>query len=102
VLSPEPDRDTRYRGVRSASGSRVIREDSSGAVVFASDVDSDWGIDSPKAEHLAFVILADACGLEEASAFFQDFKFDVVIELEDQWELTAADITGWLQSYLDD
>lgn len=102
MVTPKHRPDTRYRGVNSPVGSRVLREDSSGAVVLVNEADSEWGIDSEKAGRVAFILLADAFGEEEASAFSTDFKSDVVMDLEDEWTLTVADITDWLRAYLDD
>jgi len=102
MLTSKRSEDTRYRGVKSPGGSRVLREDSSGAVVLVNEADSEWGIDSEKTERLAFVLLADAFSDEEAFAFSTDFMFDVLADLEAEWVLTVADITDWLNGYVDD
>jgi hypothetical protein len=102
MLTPKRSEDTTYRGVKSPDGSRVLREDSSGAVVLVNEADSEWGIDSEKSERLAFLLLADAFSDDEASAFSTDFKFDVVADLEDEWVLTVGDIADWLRGYADD
>src|SRR4051812_35805814 len=105
------DQATVYRGQQSPHGPKVIRHETDGAEtvlgprygdVSLPEANFEWGIDSPGADQLAFAILDDAFGPEEATAFYVDFKFDVVADLDDEWTFTAADVADWLSGYTED
>jgi hypothetical protein len=83
-------KETRYRGPVLASGVRVLREDDPGTTELVGDTTFEWGIDSDASGQLAFALLKDTFGEESAEALRTDFKFDVVIELDGDWVLTAS------------
>lgn len=64
-----------------------------------SRADFEWGIDSEGASCLAYAILHDVFGADEADSFYLDFKYDVVIDLPEEWRFTVSEIAGWLSGY---
>jgi hypothetical protein len=105
------DRKAEYRGRLSLRGPVVIRRDADGTettlaphrgVANLPEAEFAWSTDGEGADQLAFAILADAFGPEEATAFHVDFVFDVVADLEDKWDFTAGDVADWLEGYSDE
>lgn len=52
----------------------------------------EWSYSGSGPAQLALALLIDACGLELAQEYYQDFKFRVVIHLQDHWEMTQEEI----------
>ncbi len=99
-----------YRGWRSVDGPHVTRTDEDGTETPLAlnprsglpGTEFEWGLDDSGADQLAFALLFDAFGEEEADAFYVDFKFDVVADLDDEWDFSARDVADWLDGYLDE
>jgi Family of unknown function (DUF6166) len=102
MLRSSERESSQYRGSMSHGGPKVVREDSSGAVEVLGDTSFEWGIDSEAAGRLAFAVLADAFDDDTADALWTDFKFDVVLNLDDEWLLTMSELSSWIESYSDD
>ena len=109
---PELRRDPSdiYRGWRSSDEPHIVRTEEDGSETpidihpgsRPQGAEYEWGIDSPGADRLAFALLVDAFGEEEAEAFHVDFKFDVVADLDTEWAFTASEVADWLGGYLDE
>lgn len=97
---------TVFRGTPTVAGPvvhRCARDGSELQIVPAgwSRADFEWGIDSEGASCLAYAILHDAFGVDEADSFALDFKYDVVIDLPEEWRLTVSDLADWISGYQD-
>lgn len=103
------DPATIYRGLLLPNSPQVLREDVGGSRsvlnprfdISAIAADIEWGVDSPGADQLSLAVLCDALGEDAAAALYPHFKFDVVMDLAEEWVLTAADVADWVSGYDD-
>ena len=59
----------------------------------------NWSYGGSGPAQLALAILLTATNKEEASKYYQDFKFDVISSLpKDDFELKGEKILGWLEN----
>lgn len=95
---------TEFCGEPTGAGSVVHRRGHNGSELLIAPVgwfraDFEWGIDSEGASCLAYAILHDVFGVDEATSFYLDFKYDVVIDLPEEWRFTVSELVGWLSGY---
>ena len=97
---------TVFCGAQAVSGQLVQRRGRDGSELLVapagwSHAEFEWGIDSEGAGCLAYAILLDVFGPEEADSLSLDYKYDVIIDLPEEWRFTVSDLVGWLSSYQD-
>jgi len=57
----------------------------------------EWGYGGSGPAQLAYVLVREVIGPDEAFALYQDFKSDVVALLPPTWTLTEGQIHGWVE-----
>jgi hypothetical protein len=88
-----------YRGRQSSEGVVVTADNQPFAMnQLWNDSQStqySWGDSSVESEQLALSLLADSTDETGALFFAKDFSGEVLIKLNDYWEITSTDIIEW-------
>lgn len=58
----------------------------------------EWGYGGSGPAQLALAILAHELGARKALKLYQDFKWDIIAQLNpNEWEITSEEIQRWLE-----
>jgi len=95
----------RYHGTRTPTGPAVWIENGPVLrmlphIVVHSPTGLNWGYGGSGPADLALSLLTDALGSRRrAEALYQDFKWDVIATLPDDWALTKQEILEWVRQH---
>lgn len=77
---------------------KVLSPTESQAIINHSPDGFNWGYGGSGPAQLALALLLQTTGSRKtATRYYQDFKWDVIAKLAEQWELTDTEISQWIQ-----